>query len=145
MAETVGADAAAIDECIDAGLLTLQGETLAFRHDLARRAIEDGLPPLRRRELDRRVLAALEAAGDADPARLAHHARRAGDAGAIRRLAPVAARAASAAGGHRQALEHWEAALAAARRMRGGARGRRRSRRTCAGAPSARSRRAARC
>ena len=48
------------------------------------------------------------------PARLAHHARRAGDAAAIRRLAPAAARAAAAAGGHRQALEHWEAALGAA-------------------------------
>ncbi len=108
----VGPDAAAIDECIGAGLLSLHGETLAFRHDLARRAIEDGLSPLRRRELDLRVLAALEAAGDADPARLAHHARRAGDPDAIRRLAPVAARAAAAAGGHRQALEHWEAAVA---------------------------------
>jgi DNA-binding CsgD family transcriptional regulator/tetratricopeptide (TPR) repeat protein len=40
-------------------------------------------------------------------------ARRAGDAAAIRRLGPAAARAASAAGGHRQALEHWEAALRA--------------------------------
>jgi DNA-binding CsgD family transcriptional regulator/tetratricopeptide (TPR) repeat protein len=112
-AEVVGADAAAIDECIEAGLLHLHGEALAFRHDLARRAVEDAISPLRRRELDRFVLEALEARGDADPARLAHHARRAGDAAAIRRLAPLAARAASAARGHRQALEHWEAALAA--------------------------------
>jgi DNA-binding CsgD family transcriptional regulator len=106
-------DAAAIDECIAAGLLTLDGEALAFRHDLARRAVEDAISPVRRRELDRRVLETLEAAGGADPARLVHHARRAGDAAAIRRLAPEAARAASAARGHRQALEHWEAALEA--------------------------------
>jgi DNA-binding CsgD family transcriptional regulator/tetratricopeptide (TPR) repeat protein len=112
--ETVSAPAAAIDECIGAGLLRLSGESLAFRHDLARRAIADELSPLRRRELDLLVLAALEAAGDADPARLAHHARQAGDPDAIRRFAPPAARAASAAGGHRQALEHWEAALAVA-------------------------------
>ncbi|HEX2102726.1 MAG TPA: AAA family ATPase, partial [Solirubrobacteraceae bacterium] len=111
-AQTVGADAAAIDECIEGGLLTLNGEALAFRHDLARRAVEDAISPVRRRELDRLVMRALEAAGGADPARLAHHARRSGDAEAIRRLAPPAARAASAAGGHRQALEHWEAALA---------------------------------
>ena len=57
------------------------------------------------------VLQALEAAG-ADPAWLAHHARRAGDVAAIRRLAPAAARMAGAAGGHRQALAQWEAALA---------------------------------
>jgi DNA-binding CsgD family transcriptional regulator len=105
--------AEAIDECVVAGLLTLQHETLAFRHDLARRAVEDELSPLRRRELNRRVLAALTAAGVEDGARLVHHARRAGDAEAIRRLAPAAAHAAAAAGGHRQALEHWEAALEA--------------------------------
>ena len=111
--ETVGADAAAVDECLAAGLLTVRGDAVAYRHDLARRAVEDELSPVRRRELDRLVLAALAADEDADPARLAHHARRAGDVEAIRRLAPVAARAAARAGGHRQALEHWEAALAA--------------------------------
>jgi DNA-binding CsgD family transcriptional regulator/tetratricopeptide (TPR) repeat protein len=110
---TVGAAPAAVDECVRAGLLELHDGALAFRHDLARRAVEDALAPARRRELDLAVLAALEAAGGADPARLAHHARRAGDPGAIRRVAPAAARAAAAAGGHRQALEQWEAALAA--------------------------------
>ena len=96
-----------------AGLLQLHGEALTFRHDLARRAVEDALSPLRRRELNARVLQALEAAGEPDAARLVHHARRAADAAAIRRLAPIAARAAAAAGGHREALDHWEAALAA--------------------------------
>jgi DNA-binding CsgD family transcriptional regulator len=108
-----GDRAAAIDECIAAGLLTLRDDAVAFRHDLARRAVEDAISPIRRRELDRRVLEALAAVEGADPARLAHHARRAGDVAAICRFAPAAARAASAAGGHRQALEHWEAALAA--------------------------------
>ena len=109
-----GAGADAVDRCVETGLLRLHGDRLAFRHDLARRAVEDSLTPLRRRELNARVLDALEAAGERDPARLVHHARHAGDAAAIRRLAPLAARAAIAAGGHRQALEHWEAALEAA-------------------------------
>ena len=109
----VAAAGEAIDECIAAGLLTLRGDTLVFRHDLVRRAVADEIPPLRQRELDGRVLEALEGFGDADPARLVHHARRAGDTEAIRRLAPAAARAAAAAHGHREALEHWEAALAA--------------------------------
>src|SRR4051812_17806330 len=52
LAETVAADAAAIDECIEAGLLTLRAEAVAFRHDLARRAVEDAIPPAPRRELD---------------------------------------------------------------------------------------------
>ena len=111
--ELVTSGPAAIDACIEAGLLLLHGETLAFRHDLARLAVEEGISPVRRRELDRMVLRALERRADADLARLVHHARRAGDADAIRRLAPQAARAASAARGHRQALEHWEAALQA--------------------------------
>ena len=109
----VSAAAEAIDECIDAGLLSLRGDTLAFRHDLVRRAVEEGISPVRQRELDCAVLEALEAFGGADPARLVHHARRCGNAEAIRRLAPHAARAAAAAHGHRQALEHWEAALLA--------------------------------
>ena len=73
-----------------------------------------GISPVRRRELDRARAAALEARGGADPARLAHHARRAGDADAIRRLAPAAARAASAA----------RRPPAGARALGGGARGR---------------------
>ncbi len=113
LAETAGSAAAAIDACIDAGLLVLKDGALTFRHDLARRAVEDEIPPIRQHELDRMVLHALEEAGSADPARLAHHARRAGDSHAVARLAPTAARAAAAAGGHRQALEHWEAAVAA--------------------------------
>ncbi len=104
--------AGAIDECVAAGLVQVRGDALAFRHDLARRAVQDSISPARRRELDRRVLTTLERFGSDDPARLAHHARRAGDWEAIRRLAPPAARSAAAAGGHRQALEHWEAALA---------------------------------
>jgi len=91
----------------------VRDDALSFRHDLARRAVEAEIGPARRRELERGVLRALEAAGDADPARLAHHARRSGDASAIRRHAAAAARSARAAGGHRQAFEHWEAALAA--------------------------------
>jgi DNA-binding CsgD family transcriptional regulator len=113
LAETVGPAPAAIEACLRAGILELHGEALTFRHDLARRAVAVELGPLRGRELERTVLGALEARGGVAPARLAHHARRAGDARAIRRLAPAAARAASAAGGHRQALEHWEEALAA--------------------------------
>ena len=113
LADTAGAHAVAVDACVAAGILGVTGEAIAFRHDLARRALEEEIGPIRRRQLERQVLAALEARGGVDPARLAHHARRSADAEAIRRLAPVAARAASAAGGHRQALEHWEAALGA--------------------------------
>ena len=119
----------------------MQDETLSFRHDLARRAVEDDVSPARRRDLDRRVLAALERAGHDDPARLAHHARRAGDYDAIRRHAPAAARAASAAATARRSSNgrrRWPSAPVR-RRSRVW-----RSRPTCAGGRSGRSRRAAR-
>ncbi|WCB94347.1 hypothetical protein DSM104299_03081 [Baekduia alba] len=101
-----------IDTCLQAEVLVLRGEgAVAFRHELACQANARALGVLRRRELEAQVLAAMEAAGDAEPARLVHHAQGASDAAAIRRHAPAAARAAAAVAGHRHALEHWEAAL----------------------------------
>jgi hypothetical protein len=58
-------------------------------------------PGSRRRELHLEVLAALGTRPSVDPARLAHHARRAGDPDAVLRHAPTAARAAGALGAHR--------------------------------------------
>jgi DNA-binding CsgD family transcriptional regulator len=78
---------------------------VTFRHEVQRRAVEGSLPVLDRRRLHARVLDAL--GDDADPARLAHHARGAGDDEALRRYAPEAARRALAANSHRQAIEHF--------------------------------------
>ena len=64
-----------LDECLTSGMLTLRGASVAFRHELARLAVEDSLPPQRRAALHARALAALVAAARApDLARLAHHA-----------------------------------------------------------------------
>jgi DNA-binding CsgD family transcriptional regulator len=112
--EAVGAEPAALDECVAAGLLTAGVDGVAFRHDLARAAVAAGLPPSRRRALNARVLAALRTRGGVDPARLAHHARAAGDWEAILRHAGDAAHAAAALHANAQALDHAEAALAAA-------------------------------
>jgi DNA-binding CsgD family transcriptional regulator/tetratricopeptide (TPR) repeat protein len=114
MRDALGHDPAALDECEAGGVLAIVGDAAAFRHELARAAVEGRLAPSRRRELHRAILAALEARAGVDPARLAHHARHAGDAEAVLRHAPAASRAASAFGAHRQALEHAEAALEAA-------------------------------
>lgn len=108
----LGASAATVDVCLGAGILTA-ADGLAFRHELARQAVLAELGPLRRQELEGQVLAALEAHGGAEAARLAHHAKAAGDVAAVRRLAPAAARAATAVHGHQQALQHWEAAVTA--------------------------------
>jgi DNA-binding CsgD family transcriptional regulator/tetratricopeptide (TPR) repeat protein len=94
-----------LDECIASGMLTAEPAGIAFRHELARLTIEEAIAPDRRIALHRRALAALAEppAGGLDPARLAHHAEAAGDAGAVLRYAPQAAERASVLGSYREA------------------------------------------
>ncbi len=91
----------------------LDGDAVAFRHELARLVIEDGLTPTRRTELHRRTLAALAASptGERDPARLAHHAEAAGDTGAVLQYAPAAAEQAFEVGAFREAAAQYARAL----------------------------------
>jgi len=98
----------AIEECESAGILEVHGSNLAFRHELIRRAIENVLPGIRRRELNMTVLGALEARGE-DIAVLAHLAREAGDADAILKYLPRAARRSAELESHREALSHLRA------------------------------------
>ncbi|HEY7487247.1 MAG TPA: AAA family ATPase [Streptosporangiaceae bacterium] len=93
------------------GIIEVRADGLAFRHELARRAIEQSLPALRRRVFHREVLDVLRAASDPELSRLVHHAVAAQDVASVVRYAPAAGRAAARAGSHRQALAHFEAAL----------------------------------
>jgi len=117
----LGVDLTALREGVRAGLLIAEGHTIAFRHELGRRAIESAADALRLRALHSRVLAALaerrETIGDVALARLVHHARAADDAEAICRYAPAAAREAVVASAHREALSHYEVALAYGSRL----------------------------
>jgi DNA-binding CsgD family transcriptional regulator/tetratricopeptide (TPR) repeat protein len=99
------------EECLRTGLLRVDGGAVAYRHELARLAVERSLPSGRRRELHDRVLTALLSRDDADLARCAHHAAAAGNAGVLRRVAPAAARQAAAAGAHREAARQARLAL----------------------------------
>ena len=107
---TGSGSAADLDECLDTGILVPDGAALRFRHELVRMAVEAGIAPHRRAGLHARLLAALDRDG-ADPTLLAHHAEGAGDAEAVRRHAPEAARRSSALGAHREAAAHYERAL----------------------------------
>lgn len=103
----------ALDECLSAGMLTADGDAVAFRHELARLAIEESLPPERQRFLHRAALAALAEPprGAPDPTRLAHHADAAQDTDAVQRFAPAAAQRAAAVGAHREAAAQYARAL----------------------------------
>jgi DNA-binding CsgD family transcriptional regulator len=107
----VGDDAAQTDTCIDAGLLRVEGNSLITRHELTRQAILDSIAPPRRAMLHAHVLRVLEEEVDMDASLLAHHAEAAGNAEAVRRHAPAAARQARAFGSHREAAQQFARAL----------------------------------
>ena len=97
------------------GMLTVHEDAVAFRHELARRAVEESLTALGARGRHARVLAALQTLG-ADPARLVHHAERAGDDETLAQVAPEAARSAATSNAHREAAAHYRRALRLAHR-----------------------------
>ena len=107
----LGADDRAVDEAVRAAVLVDDGRVLRFRHELARLAVASGLTSDASRRLHRRLLDALSGDTAADPARLAHHAAASGDATAILRWSRAAGDAALHASAHRQAVEHYGAAV----------------------------------
>jgi len=102
-----------VEECLTSGMLAPVPGGVAFRHELARLAIEESLPPNRSLELHRKALAALEHPphGDPDLARLAHHAEAAGDAKAVLEFAPAAGARAASLGAAREAAAQYARAL----------------------------------
>jgi DNA-binding CsgD family transcriptional regulator len=101
----------AVDELVDSGLLVPDAGTLRFRHEITRRAVEDGLPPHRSAPLHGRILTLLRAQEIDDDARLAYHAEGASDAVAAQAHATLAAEYAAALGSHREAAAQYERAL----------------------------------
>jgi hypothetical protein len=71
-------------------MLTASPAAVAFRHELARLAVEESLAPNRRVALHSKALAALAdpPSGAPEFARLAHHAEAAGDREAVLEFAP---------------------------------------------------------
>jgi DNA-binding CsgD family transcriptional regulator len=102
-----------LEACLAAGMLRAEHDAVAFRHEIARVAIEDTLPPDRRIGLHRAALAALIRAPGRGPdyARLAHHADAAADGAAVLRHAPLAGEQAAALGAHREAAAQFASAL----------------------------------
>ena len=107
--EICGESPRGLAECLAAGVLQSRPAGVAFRHELARRAIEDAIDPALRAKLHSRALAALSSSGDS--ARLAHHAEAAGDAAAVLAHARTAAELAAERGAHREAAEQYARCL----------------------------------
>ena len=96
-------DVAPIADAERAGVLEVGTDAVAFRHELARRAVAASLPVAVSMQLQGRVLSALLTAPRPDPARVLHHAIGAGDDEAVVRYGPAAAKQAADAGAYRQA------------------------------------------
>ncbi|MGZ8782948.1 MAG: ATP-binding protein [Gaiellaceae bacterium] len=107
--QVVPAEIDHLEACLESGVIRADRDGVAFRHELARLAVESALPPHRRRALHEAILVALAERGDLS--RLAHHAEEAGDVEAVLRHAPAAGRAATAASSHREAAVQYARAL----------------------------------
>ena len=111
--DVCGESVDSLDECIAAGVLVSVEAGVAFRHELARIAVDETLNPTKRASLHRRILAALAEprAGGIDLARLAHHAEGANDPKAVLRFAPAAGAQAASVGAYREAAGQYARAL----------------------------------
>ena len=107
--QAAGLDEAGIDGCLSMGMVRDEDGSLAYRHELVRRAIEDSISRPRLQRLHEQVLGVLAARPNIPAARLAYHADGARNAEQVMRFAPVAAAQAASVGAHRQAASHFEA------------------------------------
>ena len=105
--------ATGVEQCLASGVLAPIAGGVAFRHELARLAVEVSLSPARRVSLNRAALMALSdpTRGPIDPTSLSHHAEAAADVEAVLRFAPQAAAIAAQAQAHREAAAQYARAL----------------------------------
>lgn len=102
-----------LTECLDAGVLVADAETIGFRHELARRATLDQIPAYQLRDLHQRALAAL-AEPPVNPdtlSALVFHADEAQDYAAVVRYGPASAERAATLGANREAAALYALAL----------------------------------
>ena len=104
---------ARLDECLASGMLVEVDAGVAFRHELARLALEESVTAGRRVSLHRTALQALVSRSDRgrNLARIAHHADAAGDRDAVYEFARAAGVHASTVGAHREAAEQFARVL----------------------------------
>ena len=103
----------AVERGLAVGLLQPDEDAIAFRHAAVQSVILNAAPPVRRRNLHRRILACLKAHPSFrdDVSRLAFHAEAAGDQSAALSYAVAAANRATAFQSHREAADQYARAL----------------------------------
>ena len=102
-----------LEECLNSGLLKFEAESISFRHELSRMAVEESLSESKRLILNEKVLKLLLKQEKTDNylARIIHHAAQAQNKEVIIKFASGAAKQASFLGSHSLAAEHYKNAL----------------------------------
>jgi DNA-binding CsgD family transcriptional regulator/tetratricopeptide (TPR) repeat protein len=111
LARALLGDLSVLAEAEERGIVEVRPGVVAFRHELARRAVEGAMPMSVRMQRNARVLTELLAADRPDLTRVVHHAAEAGDDAAVVEHAPAAAREANRAGAHAQEVRLYDEAL----------------------------------
>ncbi|MGW6278480.1 ATP-binding protein [Kribbella sp. NPDC055071] len=111
IADLLGDQDLALEEVERRGLLVEVGDKVTFRHEIARRAVEQSTSKLQRRRLNQNVVRLLLEVAEPELPRVLHHAVEAGDTETLLRFAPLAAAEATNAGAHHQAVTALEAVL----------------------------------
>jgi DNA-binding CsgD family transcriptional regulator/tetratricopeptide (TPR) repeat protein len=106
-----GDDPELVERCTNSGLIDFTGTGLRFRHEIARRAVENSLSVLKRKSWHGVMLEIMIRDQTLPKARLVHHAAQAGLGALVLELAPQAAQEASLAGAHREACHHFATAI----------------------------------
>ncbi len=104
MGEQAADAPAAVDACVDAALVLLQGDQLQMRHDLVRQAVLSAATAEQRARMHWRLYDCYQGRGES-AARCVQHAHQAGLTDVVWQLAPLACRAALAAGAPREAAD----------------------------------------
>ncbi|WP_158564112.1 ATP-binding protein [Jiangella anatolica] len=118
VAKLLGEGFAHLDRAEQLGMVEIRGDDVYFRHEIARRAIEQSLPALRRRTLNATIVRmVLECGVGSHLFALIHHAVQSVDVDVLVEYAPIAAREAFRAGSRRQALAHLEAVMPYVQRL----------------------------
>lgn len=101
-----------LDQCLANGVLLTDKNTLKFKHELYRRTVEEHLSPLRRLDLNRKVLNLLLQSNEAvRPERIVHHAKNANAYEVVMKYAPIAAQQAAQVGAHVEACKLYLTAI----------------------------------
>lgn len=94
-----------LEHCFAMNVIIVQNGKVVIKHELYRRTIEESLTPLKKIELNKKMLelflGSFEAKGEIE--RILHYARNANERELVAKYAPQAARKAATAGAHKEA------------------------------------------